>query len=75
MVGAGTNANPAREAEPPNVVTVTFPEAPDATIAVILVGLLTVNEDALVAPKLTEVTSLKFVPVIVILVHSLHLLV
>ncbi len=68
MVGAGTNVNPAREAEPPSVVTITFPEAPDPTIAVMLVGLLTINEDALVPPKLIAVTSLKFVPVIVTLV-------
>ena len=62
MVGAGTNVNPAREAEPPSVVTITFPEAPDPTIAVMLAGLLTINEDALVPPKLIAVTSLKFVP-------------
>jgi len=68
MVGAGINVNPARDAEPPSVVTATFPEAPDPTIAVMLVGLFTVNEDALVPPKLTAVTSLKFVPVIVTLV-------
>jgi len=68
MVGVGTNVNPARVAEPPNVVTVTFPEAPDATIAFIPEELLTVNEDAFAPPKLTAVTSLKFVPVMVTLV-------
>jgi len=68
MVGAGTNVNPAREAEPPSVVTITLPEVPDATIAVILIELLTINEDAFVPPKLTAVTSVKLVPVMVTLV-------
>jgi hypothetical protein len=66
MVGAGININPARVAVPPDVVTLTFPEVPAPTTAVILVAELTVNEVAAVPPKLTAVAPAKFVPVIVI---------
>jgi hypothetical protein len=65
IVGAGIKPNPARLAIPPAVVTETFPLFPDPTVAVILVEEFTVKELAAVPPKLTEVTPLKFVPVIV----------
>ena len=51
---------------PPGVVTLTFPDTPDPTTAVILVAELTVNEVAATPPKLTAVAPVKFVPVIVI---------
>jgi len=67
MVGeeAAANVNPARVAVPPGVVTLTLPEVPDATTAVILVAETTLNEVAAVPPKLTAVAPVKLVPVIV----------
>jgi hypothetical protein len=47
------------------VTTVTDPEAPAATIAVMVVALTTLNEEAATPPKLTAVAPEKFVPVIV----------
>ena len=46
-------------------MTVTFPELPFGTTAVIDVGEFTVKLNVLVPPKLTPVTAIKFVPVIV----------
>ena len=65
-VGAGININPALVAIPPGVVTLTFPDAPVPTVAIILIDELTVNDVAAVPPKLTDVAPVKFVPVIVI---------
>jgi len=65
IVGDGINEKPASVAVPPAVVTLTFPEAPAATTAVILVGELTVNEVAAKLPKLTAVAPVRLVPVIV----------
>jgi hypothetical protein len=42
MVGAGMNVNPAEEAVPPGVVTLTLPEAPVPTTAVMVVADTTV---------------------------------
>lgn len=64
MVGAGTNVNPAKVAVPPGVVTLTLPEAPVATVAVIWVGLFTTKEVAATPPKLTIVALLSAFPVI-----------
>lgn len=47
------------------MVTLTFPDAPAPTIAVILVAELTLNDVAAVPPKLTAVAPVKLVPVIV----------
>ena len=56
---------------PPCAVTVTLPDAPLIPgIAVIVVELTMLNEDAAVPPKLTPVVPEKFVPVIVIVVKS-----
>jgi len=66
IVGAGINVKPAIDAIPPGVVTLTLPEAPVATTAVIVVALTIINEVAVVPPKLTTVVPVKFVPVIVI---------
>jgi len=65
IVGAGTNVNPTRVAAPPGVVTLTLPEVPDATTAVMLVAETTLNDVAAVPPKLTAVAPVKLVPVIV----------
>jgi len=67
------NVNPAIDAAPPGVVTLTLPDAPAPTTAVILVAELTVNEVAGTPPKLTAVTPVKFVPVITIDVPALPL--
>jgi len=66
IVGAGINVNPANDAVPPGVVTLTFPDAPVPTTAVIVVVSTTIKEDAAVPPKLTVVTLEKFVPLMVI---------
>lgn len=50
---------------PPGVVTLTFPEAPVPTTAVIIVALTTTNDITAVPPKLTAVAPVKFVPLIV----------
>lgn len=50
---------------PPGVVTDTFPEDPEPTMAVMLVDETTLNEAAAVPPKLTEVAPSKSVPVMV----------
>jgi len=66
MVGAGMKVNPAKTAVPPGVVTETFPEAPFATTAVIVLPSTTLNEAALVPPKLTAVAPVKLDPEMVI---------
>jgi hypothetical protein len=67
MVGAvaALNVKPASNAVPPGVVTITLPEVPAATTAVIIVEETTVNEVAGVPPKVTAVAPVKFVPVMV----------
>ena len=47
------------------MVTLTLPEVPDATTAVMLVAETTLNDVAAVPPKLTAVAPVKFVPVMV----------
>ena len=65
IVGTGINVNPANDTIPPGVVTLTLPDAPVPTTAVMLVDELTVNEIAATPPKLTAVAPIKLVPVIV----------
>lgn len=60
--------NPLNEALPTGVVTVTIPDDPLATTAVTVVADTIVSELAIVPPKVTEVASVKFVPVIVTVV-------
>jgi hypothetical protein len=62
MTGGGI-VNPANTAVPPGVVTLTFPEAPAASTAVMLVAETTLKEVAAAPPKLTAVAPVKFVPV------------
>jgi len=50
---------------PPAVITLTVPEVPFPTTAVMLLALITVNEIAAVPPKLTAVVPVKLVPVMV----------
>jgi hypothetical protein len=57
--------NPVNVAVPPAVVTVTLPEVPAATTAVMVVALTTVKDEAAVPPKATAVAPVKFVPLIV----------
>lgn len=66
IVGAAIKTNPALVAMPPGVVTVTVPEVPAATTAVMLVAETTLNDAAAAPPKLTAVAPVKFVPIIVI---------
>jgi hypothetical protein len=69
IIGGVINVNPASVAMPPGVVTDTFPDAPFAITAVILVADTTVNEVAAVPPKLTAVAPVKLVPVRVTVVR------
>ncbi len=62
MTGGG-KVNPASTAVPPAVITLTFPEAPKPTTAVMLVAETTLKEVAAVPPKLTTVAPVKSVPV------------
>ena len=70
IVGAGIKVNPVSVPVPPGVVTLTEPDAPLLTTAVIVVALTTVNDVATVPPKLTTDAPVKFVPVIVIVVPA-----
>ena len=63
ITGAGIKVNPASTPVPPGVVTLTFPEVPAATTAVMLVAETTLKEVAAVPPKLTAVAPVKSVPV------------
>jgi hypothetical protein len=65
IVGAGIKVKPANVAMPVGVVTKILPLAPAATVATILVFESTLNEEAGVPPKLTEVASVKSIPVMV----------
>jgi hypothetical protein len=56
---------PAKLVVPPGVVTLTLPDAPVPTTALIVVAFAKVNEDAATPPKLTAVAPVKLVPVIV----------
>lgn len=67
------NVKPGKLAEPPSVVTITPPEAPFPTTAVIVVLLTTVKEVAAIPPKLTVFAPVKFVPVIVTVVPAMAL--
>jgi hypothetical protein len=63
IVGGGKYVKPARVPVPDAVVTETEPDAPAATVALMLVALTTVNVVAAIPPKLTAVAPVKFVPV------------
>jgi len=78
MVGEYKNLNPDKLSVPPEpavplVVTFTNPLPPLLITAVIVVALTTVNEEAAVSPKLTEVVPKKPVPVIVTVAPSFAL--
>ena len=64
---------PARLAVPPGVVTLTSPEAPLPTFAVIVVKETTVKDEAATPPKLTVFAPSKFVPVIVTIAPEMPL--
>ena len=59
------NVKPANEPVPPELVTDTEPEAPEPTVAVMVVEFTTVKAEAAVPPKVTPVMSIKLVPVMV----------
>lgn len=67
-MGAGINVNPARETEPPGVVTDTLPLVPVDTTASICVSDTTVYDVAVVPPNVTAVAPVKPVPVSVTVV-------
>ena len=71
MTGGGIYTNPGSETVPPAVVTVTFPDDPVPTSAVMVVGETTVKYAAGVPPKLTAVAPVKFVPVRVMVVPEI----
>ena len=53
---------PFKLVEPPELVTLTLPEAPYPTVAVISESLTTVNDAAATPPKLTAVVPVKLLP-------------
>jgi hypothetical protein len=57
--------NPSCNAVPQRVVTLTLPDVPVETTAIMLVSLTTEKELAAVPPKLTAVAPIKFAPLIV----------
>ena len=57
--------NPANEAVPPGVVTLTEPDAPLPTTAVMVAESTTVKVAAGTPPKLTAVAAVRFVPLMV----------
>lgn len=59
IVGGAVYTNPANEELPDADDTVTSPDTPAPTTAVIVVAFTTVKEDAGTPPKLTAVTLLK----------------
>ena len=63
MVGVEMKVKPHRLEEPPGVGTLTLPEAPAPTLAVIRVYEVTLNAAAGTPPKLTAVVPAKLVPV------------
>ena len=65
ITGDEVNKNPFIKPVPPGVTTLTAPEAPPATVAVIVVGDITEKELAGAPPKLTADAPEKLVPVIV----------
>jgi hypothetical protein len=65
IAGGGRKVNPASDAVPPGVVTLMFPDFPEPTTAVMIVGETIEYDAAAIPPKLTEETSVKFVPVMV----------
>lgn len=70
IVGGETNVNPARPAVPEGVITVTVPEAPVPTTAVMVFAFTTVKEVADVPPNLTPVAPVKFAPDMVTVVPA-----
>jgi len=64
-VGVLIKVKPPSKSVPSGAITTTFPEAPEATTAVIVVALTTVKDDAGTPPKLTAVAPVKLFPVIV----------
>jgi hypothetical protein len=61
----GNIPKPLFEADPPGVITVIFPDVPEPTTALMVVGETTVKDTEGVPPKDTAVAPFRFVPVIV----------
>ena len=57
---------PVRFPVPKELLTLTFPLAPFPITALIVVGLMIVNDAAAIPPKLTAVALEKFIPEIII---------
>ncbi len=75
MIGAGMNVKaPVLLAVPPGVVTVIVPVVPLPTVAFRVVALVTLKEAAATPPKVTAVTPVKLVPVMVTTVPAAPLL-
>ena len=65
ITGGGVYVNPGNWPVPKEFVTLTFPEAPAPTTAVIVVAFTTVNDDAATPPNETAVVPVKLMPEIV----------
>lgn len=68
MTGPGIKVKPTSESVPPGVITLTAPDAPLPTAAVIVLALTTVKDEAAVPPNLTTVAPVKLEPEMVIVV-------
>jgi hypothetical protein len=66
----GNALKPVCEFVPPGVITITDPDGPDGTTAVIVVEETTVNDVAATPPKLTDEAPVKPVPVIITVVPA-----
>jgi hypothetical protein len=64
-MGGSVKVKPARDTDPPAVVTFTSPVEPFPTTAVMVVALVTLKDVAGVPPKLTAVAPVKLLPVMV----------
>ena len=68
IVGTEVNVKIIEDAVPPGVVTFIFPVAPVPTMAVMVLSLTIINDEAATPPKVTAVVPVKFLPVIVTVV-------
>ena len=65
MAGASTNVKPVAAVVPPALVTDIDPDAPDPTVATIVLSEIITNDAAGEPPKLTDVVPVKLAPFMV----------
>src|ERR1700710_612076 len=65
MAGGATKVKPVAAVVPPALVTDTEPDAPEPTLATMVLSEITTNDAAGAPPKLTDIVPVKLVPFIV----------